>query len=1112
MASLETLFIEIDGNSSKASEGVNSLISSMRSLAKGVGTVVPALKALNSELSQLSRYTKVKIPDLTGATRGKTATASATKAVKANLDNFKATAAVLKEFKNVSPSQWQSWRYGPRPLPAMKSWQDENASIANQPHPYETLDHRIKLDPNAQAPAQSPITEAATAANAAVEGLQHVEPAITGVAQAANEATTAVEGTDQALQHVASTTTNAGQNIASAGSNGLGQFAHYLVDGASKLDLMKMKLTAMKNEFQTAVESGKLSGKQMLNQAMTIQRFTEQVAKEEERQAKSAATSSPLAQLNASAQAAQRVDFAKSLVEGSNSIDLMRMKLEAMKQAYYDAAGAGKLNNKQLAEQAMAIHRVSDELKKMEQEQNKASTATTRSASSAHKFGSSIARMAKSLLIRTALRALMKAFSEAWTAAYNYSHAMGGEFAQNVDKLRGAISGTAINLVTAFAPALNAIVPIVQVVASAIQYLCNLIKQLFSLLGMSSEFFGVSAESINNYSKAAGGGGSSTKGMLAAFDELNVIQSQGGGGGGGGAGAKGMTFVSDIVSDEMARLQMIVGESMIGIGLLLACTGHVPLGVAMIAIGAAAIVKTVVNDWGSLSQQTKDEIGKIMTYAAGAFLALGLILACFGHIGMGIALIAAGVANLVGVTAISGSLSKEVSKTLAEITKIAGGSLLALGVILCCFGHFPLGIGMIIAGVGSLVSSVALDYGGTEAYSIIGDWLSIIVSLFEVAWGKITSAINIAWNAVKQFFGSAAGKIQAAWSEAIRWLTKVWDGIKETVSNAWTAVSDWLANAYSAVSGAWSEALRWLSTTWDSLKSVVSNAWQYMVDNWFGPIYTLLSTAWSEAMRWLSNIWDGIKAPIKAAWDVVVAWFTPAKDAIENAWKAATDWLGGVWDSIKTPIENAWKAVQQWWQTNIGSKIDAAWSGVEQFFQPLEDIVSDIAGWISDILTHNVIDITINITRKITEVINTAKKMKTEGTTENDVSTVGKEVLRDSGWLGGLMAGALDVLGFANGGYDIPKGEIFVAQEAGAELIGEINGKTSVANQQQIIEGISSGVERANSEQNALLRQQNDLLRGILEKETTFRFGASSAFGRVAQQSLDMYANAVGGR
>ena len=99
----------------------------------------------------------------------------------------------------------------------------------------------------------------------------------------------------------------------------------------------------------------------------------------------------------------------------------------------------------------------------------------------------------------------------------------------------------------------------------------------------------------------------------------------------------------------------------------------------------------------------------------------------------------------------------------------------------------------------------------------------------------------------------------------------------------------------------------------------------------------------------------------------------------------------------------------------------------------------------------------------------------------------------------------------ANGAYGIPNGDLFIANEEGAELVGSIGGRTAVANQGQIIEGISSGVEKANAEQNALLREQNNLLRRLLEKDTTVRVGASAALGRTVQQSLNMYGAMTGG-
>lgn len=97
----------------------------------------------------------------------------------------------------------------------------------------------------------------------------------------------------------------------------------------------------------------------------------------------------------------------------------------------------------------------------------------------------------------------------------------------------------------------------------------------------------------------------------------------------------------------------------------------------------------------------------------------------------------------------------------------------------------------------------------------------------------------------------------------------------------------------------------------------------------------------------------------------------------------------------------------------------------------------------------------------------------------------------------------------ANGGI-VDNGQMFIAREAGPEMVGTIGGTTAVANNDQIVAGIEGGVARANAEQNALLRRQNEILLGILAKTGNFDFGASTGFGRTVKRSLEMY-NAVGG-
>lgn len=105
---------------------------------------------------------------------------------------------------------------------------------------------------------------------------------------------------------------------------------------------------------------------------------------------------------------------------------------------------------------------------------------------------------------------------------------------------------------------------------------------------------------------------------------------------------------------------------------------------------------------------------------------------------------------------------------------------------------------------------------------------------------------------------------------------------------------------------------------------------------------------------------------------------------------------------------------------------------------------------------------------------------------------------------GGSSGGGSSVSQYASGGFPEPS-QLFIAREAGPELVGTIGARTAVANNDQIVEGIARGVEGANSQQNALLREQNELLRAILAKEGTIRIG-----NKVIKQAYDAANRASG--
>jgi hypothetical protein len=93
----------------------------------------------------------------------------------------------------------------------------------------------------------------------------------------------------------------------------------------------------------------------------------------------------------------------------------------------------------------------------------------------------------------------------------------------------------------------------------------------------------------------------------------------------------------------------------------------------------------------------------------------------------------------------------------------------------------------------------------------------------------------------------------------------------------------------------------------------------------------------------------------------------------------------------------------------------------------------------------------------------------------------------------------LSIPRLAEGGFP-ETGQMFIAREAGAEMVGTIGRKTAVANNDQIVSGIANGVAEANSEQNVLLREQNSLLRALLEKES-----GTYLDGRSLTKSVEKY-------
>lgn len=236
------------------------------------------------------------------------------------------------------------------------------------------------------------------------------------------------------------------------------------------------------------------------------------------------------------------------------------------------------------------------------------------------------------------------------------------------------------------------------------------------------------AQNIQNQAEAQKNLNKEVKKSLAGFDEIQILSSNtaentsGGGvdsgmqgvvGDSGGNAPDGSAYVEEI-DETLTAIMGIVALSLAAVGLILLFMGHIGWGIGFIIAGAATLTVTMA----SASEFEYDGIIQMLTtimgVAGGALIALGIILLWIGGVvgtPIAIGMIIAGGALIVSAVAAQVAFAPDdIASWLSLIMGIAGGALLALGVILCMVGSVPLGIGMIIAGAVSLVSAVALNF------------------------------------------------------------------------------------------------------------------------------------------------------------------------------------------------------------------------------------------------------------------------------------------------------------------------------------------------------------------------------------------------------------------
>ena len=624
-----------------------------------------------------------------------------------------------------------------------------------------------------------------------------------------------------------------------------------------------------------------------------------------------------------------------------------------------------------------------------------------------------------------------------------------------------------------FIPILNKVLPYAIAVTKVIRALADTIASLFgaTLPSVKDWDVGSLSSGVDDYSDALGDAAENAKKLkkhTMGFDELNVIDPTSGSGSTGDLGSGG-GFNFELPTNEKflegiteSKIGTIVNEMKEWLGL----TEDIDTWSELFNTRLGDILKTVGIIGGSLllwklSKSFITSIGSVKMFLD----TLGTAATKGFTITGGVVLTIEGIA--LETTGIMGAIRDGLDGLDFGNIILGGGSITAGGALI----GKALGSAIIGSAIGGIVAGVPAFFIGIYDACMNGiDWLSgLLIPAGATATGAgIGAIIGAAGGPIGAGIGAIIGLVVGALTDLIIIIVQNWDKIKE-----WFApLGEWF-NTYVI-----QPVANYFSWLWEGISSLASVCWNHIVEwfspavNWFSELFGSIFQSISDWFYNIGVIADGCWQLIKIAWGAASSWFNetviqPVSNFFSTAWegikeKAATAWEGikevfaPVAEFFETIFSNAWKGIIKVF--SIGGEI----------FVSIKDAVVSAFKFVVNGLIKGINWIIAQPFNAINNVLEWLKEREIAG-------------FKPFKNLKSITVPQIPLL--ASGGV-VSTGQMFIAREAGPEMVGSIGRKTAVVNNEQIVAGIASGVAEANNESNTLLREQNGLLRALLEKES----------------------------
>ena len=427
----------------------------------------------------------------------------------------------------------------------------------------------------------------------------------------------------------------------------------------------------------------------------------------------------------------------------------------------------------------------------------------------------------------------------------------------------------------------------------------------------------------------------------------------------------------------------------------------------------------------------------------------------------------------------------------------------------------------IIKWLKKLPSKITLPFGkGTKGWD--GKTLHLSIPL-SAAFDNITFKIkHIKWSDVLEnvfnfdaaggFFDEMKKNFQTAFdgkrADILDMGSYIFEGIMDGFAGAFTGLVEPFVDFFNWVSDGIKDAFG-IHSPAKKMKPIGKNIFLGIIEGWKEKIKSFnFKNLAKSAMKLIKNGFNKAKTTLKADISLVKKGWTTLKKFVgeigkkafgleKNGWTTVSKFVGEIGKKSFTLAKSGWTTVRSF-VGNIGKKAfglaKSGWTTLTKFVGKLDKVDVKLAkkGWTSiNNFVGTKVEVGVSLLKKgwtsIKDFI-------------GDKISVGVSKKAN----GGIYTGGMwhNITKYAVGTENAPAGQLFIAREAGPELVGTLGGHTAVMNNNQIVASVSDGVYRA--VRSAIGTKGNNV-------NVTFKVeGDPNGIFRVTQQKANEYFRATG--